>query len=151
MLIKNAKSLKDYFLTFAERSFGSETIRTVFYGDYDRILSRMKESDFAYPALWVERPVINRIENGGRKKRFKFAISVLKNTGNITDEEEDDILDTMEALIGEILDTLEEESGEDTFEYDQTNDDIEFMSRIGGDLATGCRTELVFIGGYDCE
>lgn len=150
MLIRTSKDIKDYFLTYANRAFDSETIQSVFFGDYDRILSRLKEPDFAYPALWVERPDIQPIESGGRQKRFRFAISTLQNTGNITDEEEDTILETMEKLILEILDTLEEESGEDSFEFSQTNVNVQFMARISGDLATGCRAEIEFIGGYDC-
>jgi hypothetical protein len=150
MLITNTKSLRNFFKTFENRQFGDTKIASVFYGDYDRILTQFKKTRFKYPLLWVERADIQLIEKGGSKKRFKFALSILQNTGNITEAEEDEVIDKMETLITEILEALEIEGDEDSYEFEQTDTNIQFIPPIGSDLAVGCRAEIELIGGRDC-
>lgn len=148
MLITNTISLKTYLQTFKNRL----GIKEVAYGDYDRILTALKNPSLKYPLMWIERPTFQYIENGGRKKQFNLALIVGKNTNTQTNfEQEDAIIAECEAIMEEILNTLEEEASEDTFEFDKTTVSIESFERTGGDMIVGCRAELEIIGGIECE
>lgn len=148
MLITNTITLKTYLLSFKDRLGIKETA----YGDYDRILKKLQDPNLKYPLMWIERPTFQYIENGGRKKQFNLALVVGKNTNTQTNfEQEDAIIAECEAIMEEILNTLEEEASEDTFEFDKTTVNIESFERTSGDMIVGCRAEIQIIGGIECE
>ena len=148
MLITNTTSLKAYFATFKNRI----GIKDVQFGDYDRILTFLKSITAKYPLLWIERPTFQYIENGGRKKQFNVVLVVARNTNTQTTfEQEDFVIAECEQIMEDILDTIEAEADEDSFEFDKTTINIESFERTSGDLIVGCRAEIQIIGGIPCK
>lgn len=148
MLITDTASLKTYLYTFKNRL----GIKEVAYGDYDRILTVLKNPALKYPLLWIERPGFQYIENGGRKKQFNIALIIAKNTNTqTTHAEEDIIIAECEAIMEQLLTTIESEASEDTFEFDKTTVTVESFERTGGDQLVGCRAEIEIVGGFECE
>lgn len=148
MLLRNSKDYKAYFQKFKD----FEGILTVGYGSYDRFMAKLTDPNLQYPVLWVERPTISKIEFGGSKKRFTGGIAILMNTHNsTTNDEEDIILSDCEELLFKVLEEMENDASDDSFEFDDSPTDTDFKDRESGDSAIGTRAEIKLIGGYDCD
>jgi hypothetical protein len=102
--------------------------------------------------LWVERPDIAFSEDGGNHKKFKCALTILKNTSNATTfNQEDDIIAECEAMMENIIKKMEADSSYDSFEFERTNVTLQPIERTSGDMAVGIRAEIEILGAVNCD
>jgi hypothetical protein len=96
-MIQTLNQYKDYFKTLAQ----DEGLDFVF-GGIDRVLNR-QNMDIKYPVLWLGIPEIRRVDNGSLSKLFDGWICVLQDSPIDDIDEQDTILNDLEAKVERIV------------------------------------------------
>lgn len=145
-MITTPAELKAYFATLAT------TLGCSFeYGNSERILNRQL-SDLVYPVLWLEVPDIRLLRDGGLKRKFSTAFTLLSNVDIDNYAGQDAALDAMYLLTEQALQQLMADSDEmpAPFEFDMAEAVSEYKQKWSADDDWGWRTEIE-ITGAACE